>query len=236
MILNNLFRIKNERRVAMCFSPSASFGASIVLAIVGTASLIYSCTIPQRVLAGIPIIFSIQQFVEGIVWLSLLHPSWARWQNGATFGFLVFAQMVWPVYVPLSMLLFETNPKKKKIIRLLAIFGFLFSAYIGFCLYQYPVLAVIDGHHIRYDLGFALSKQWYYGLLYFLPTILTPIISSVKRLHWLGYLFLASYILARVLFRFFVISVWCFFGAVISIVIFGMIFKFNKRLPVFPRT
>ena len=101
--------------------------------------------------------------------------------------------------------------------------GMVFSAYALFAILYYPAEAVIEQHHIRYVLGFALAHKWYYGLLYFIPTILAPLLSSNKALHWIGYLFLGSYIVARMLFHFYVISVWCFFGAIISIVILYMI-------------
>jgi len=213
----------------MCFSASASFGASVVLAVVGVTSFACSRSLQQRVLSGIPVIFALQQFTEGILWMALLNPAWSHWEKPATYGFLVFAQVVWPVYVPFAMLLFEYDPLRKKIITALTIAGAVFAAYIAFCLYHYSVSAVLDTHHIRYDLGFSLAHQWYYGLLYFVPTIVAPVISSIKKLHWLGYLFLSSYIVARLLFHYFVISVWCFFGAIISIIILGMIIS-EKRI------
>ena len=212
----------------MCFSPSVSFGASAVLGGVGAISFIYSSTTSQKVLSGIPVLFAIQQFMEGVLWMSLLHPSWAPWEKPAIYGFLIFAQMVWPVYVPLSILMFESNPVRKRLISILTFIGIALAGYLGFCLYNYPVSVVAGMHHIKYELGFALAHKWYFGLLYFLPTILSPLFSSHKTLHWLGYLFLASYVLARILLFYFIISVWCFFGAVISISVLAMVLKFRK--------
>jgi hypothetical protein len=216
----------------MCFSASASFGASAVLSVAGVASLVYSRTLSQKALAGIPIIFAIQQFTEGVVWMSLMHTEWAQWQTTASYAFLVFAQMVWPIYIPFAMLVCEREPARRKAMYALLLAGFTLSGYIGFCLYKYSVLAVVDKHHIRYDLGFALAHTWYYGLLYFLPTIVSPVISSIKRLHWLGYLFLLSYIAARLLFHYFEISVWCFFGALISLIVFVIIRGSGKKYTI----
>jgi len=173
----------------MCFSASASFGASAVLSVAGVASFVYSRTLPQKALAGIPVIFAIQQFTEGIVWMSLMHAEWAQWERTATYAFLFFAQMAWPVYIPFAMLCCEREKIRRKVMSVLLLAGITLSAYIGYCLWNYSVVAVISMHHIRYDLGFALAHKWYYGLLYFLPTIVSPIVSSIKRLHWLGYLF-----------------------------------------------
>jgi hypothetical protein len=207
----------------MCFSPTVSFGASVVLAGVGVAALARARTVPQRVLSTMPILFAIQQLAEGVLWMSLLHPAWAHWEKAATYGFLFFAQIVWPVFMPLAVLLFENNPRRKKIIMLFSGIGVILAAYLTYCLYRYPIAAVIGDHHIKYEQGFSLASRWYFGLLYFIPTIMAPIMSSIKRLRWLGYLFLASYLVSRVLFHFFVISVWCFFGAIISLIVLAIV-------------
>lgn len=212
----------------MCFSPVASFSAGVVLCAAGVVSLVRSRTPAQRVLSGIPLIFAVQQFAEGVLWLALSDLAWAHLQLAAMYAFLVFAQMVWPVYLPFAILLFETQPARRKAIRILCISGLLFAAYIGFCLYYYPVGVAADQHHIRYDLGFALAHKWYYGLLYFIPTILAPLISGVKKLHWLGYLFLGSYIVTRLLFHYYVVSVWCFFGAVISLLVLYIVVSLTR--------
>lgn len=213
----------------MCFSSTASFSSGILLAATAIASFVQAKNRQQKVLAGIPLIFSVQQFTEGVLWMSLLHSSWHQWRNTATYAFLIFAQAVWPVYIPLSMLLFERVLQKQRVIFFLLLYGLALSSYTIYALWQYPEYAFAEHHHIRYVLGFALAQQWYYGLLYFLPTILSPIISSKKDLRWLGYLFLISYAATRLLFHFYEISVWCFFGAIISFVVFIIINKKQKQ-------
>jgi hypothetical protein len=214
----------------MCFSPSISFGASAVLTSIGVTSIFYARTFPQRVLACIPIIFAVQQFSEGILWIALLNPVHNNWEKPAAYTFLNFAQVVWPIFMPLCMLLFERDAKRKVIMSILLLAGITLGAYLFYCLFTYPIKAIAQHHHIRYDLGFALSTAWYFGLLYFIPTIIAPMFSSVKRMPLLGYLFLGSYIISRLLFHFYVISVWCFFGAVISIVVLSIIIR--SRRPV----
>jgi hypothetical protein len=101
--------------------------------------------------------------------------------------------------------------------------GSVLSLFTGYYLYKYPVHALAENNHIRYLPGFPLAQKWYYGLLYFLPTIVAPVISSLRPLRWLGYLFLFSYAGTRILFHYYEISVWCFFGALISITVLFMI-------------
>jgi len=214
----------------MCFSAAASFTSSAVLAATAVVSLITARNAPQRVLAGIPLVFSIQQFTEGVLWMSLLHPAWAHWEGITTYVFQIFAEIFWPVYIPLCMLLFERAGTKRTVMAALMCCGILLAAYTGYSFYQYPVHAFAANHHIRYESDFPLSKRWFYGLLYFMPTVICPLMSSKKILRLLGYLFFFSYVVARLLFHYFEVSVWCFFGAIISLIV--MIMLMHRRMNV----
>ncbi|WP_413166439.1 DUF6629 family protein [Capilliphycus salinus ALCB114379] len=55
----------------MCFSATASFTATVTLVILGTATLIETPSKKELLLGVFPILFAIQQFCEGLVWLSL---------------------------------------------------------------------------------------------------------------------------------------------------------------------
>ena len=54
----------------MCFSATASFGASAVLGVIGVAAVAKAKTKPQRLFASIPLVFAVQQLSEGFLWLS----------------------------------------------------------------------------------------------------------------------------------------------------------------------
>lgn len=82
----------------MCFSAAASFGASATLTGVGVLAARQVTAPNQRAFAAIPVIFAIQQFVEGFVWLSLTQESWAEWTRLSTFSFLFFAEVLWPMW------------------------------------------------------------------------------------------------------------------------------------------
>jgi hypothetical protein len=70
----------------MCFSANASFAASGVLAAVGAASIRETKTKRGLLYAFIPLIFAIQQFVEGLQWLT--RPG--AWSVFLAYGFLFF--------------------------------------------------------------------------------------------------------------------------------------------------
>ena len=80
----------------MCFSASASFVAGALLFAGGVAAVKFSENSRQLPLAVIPLIFSFQQFMEGMLWLSLSFPEFSGWKTTYMYVFLIIAQVVWP--------------------------------------------------------------------------------------------------------------------------------------------
>jgi hypothetical protein len=201
----------------MCFSAEASFGASAILAVAGVASLkkVNHCT--QIPFAAIPLLFAIQQFCEGFVWIGLTNH--ANWHKIPTFFFLVFAQVVWPFWVPLSVILLEASKKRRMLLGVLLLMGTLLSLYLLFCILSYDFWAHVQKSHIRYELIFPHEYVPILSIFYFLPTIVSSFVSSVKKMTFLGTFILASFLVSKLFFDDYVISVWCFFAALLSVVV-----------------
>lgn len=214
----------------MCFSASASFTASAGLLIIGAIALNQSRSTPQRVLASIPIFFSIQQFNEGLLWLSLTNVEYLNWRIMSMYMFLVFAQLVWPVLVPFTMLLFEKEPLRKNILRFLLGTGILTSLYLTYCIFFYNVEAIVKDHHIKYELNFPYANRWVSGIGYTLATVISPLVSSLNQLKILGWILLASYFASRIFYQQYLISVWCYFAAILSLSILIIIRQLNVDL------
>ena len=217
----------------MCFSASASFGAGIVLGAIGVVTLKKAKNFPQRLFAAIPLIFSIQQFSEGVLWVAVTNSHYAGWQQISSHIFLVFAYMVWPVLIPLSILLLEKNKKRRKLLQTLFITGIFISVYIAYCMLFYSVQAVIFNHHIHYTFNYPhalLRLTWLSDAFYFIATILAPFISSVKKMWLFGIIISASYLVSRIFFNDAVVSVWCYFAAILSIVILLILISHNKYI------
>lgn len=215
----------------MCFSAGASFGASAVLSVIGTAGVIKARTISQGLFAGIPFLFSIQQLSEGLLWLSLNNKDLAAGQSFFTYTFLVFAMMVWPLLIPLTIRLLEKDPKKKKQINLLLGIGTFVFVAIGCVLLIFPVKVIPMHHHLHYSFDFPSTSRTgivIFSLLYFMATIIPAFISSIKRMKWLGISFGASYLFAITFYSGFVVSTWCFFAAILSIVILWILAGIQK--------
>lgn len=75
----------------MCFSASASFAASAILASAGVASIRKAADSSQVPFAAIALIFSAQQFCEGFLWIGLTSATSEAWRQIPTHMFLFAA-------------------------------------------------------------------------------------------------------------------------------------------------
>ena len=230
----------------MCFSATASFGASAVLGTVGIVAVTKAKTSPQKIFATIPLVFALQQFTEGLLWMSLKNTSMASWQTMLTYAFLVFAMAVWPFWIPFTTWLLEKDAKRKKIIRWFVWIGAIVALGVAIILFSYPIKVVtpfclscpisstgLVRHHLHYEFNIPqLVKNLIiaFTVLYIAATIITPFLSGIKKMKWLGIVFLVSYLFAVIFYNGFVISVWCFFAAVLSFVVLWIILDLRKSV------
>jgi len=213
----------------MCFSANASFGVSALLLAGGVAS-VKSVKLNNSIFfAIIPFIFSVQQFLEGMLWLSFSNTHFLNWRTFSEYTFLVFAQVLWPIWVPLSILQLEKNQVKKKLLSGLLGLGIIVAFYIAYCLIVSPVNTIISNHHISYEVNYPHNTSFMIGILYFLPTIVPPFISSLKKMKLLGLGILLSFIISKIFFKDYVVSVWCFFAAIISIIVYIIMKDYSAK-------
>ena len=228
----------------MCFSATASFGASAVLGVVGTISITKAKTPPQKLFGTIPLIFAVQQFIEGLLWISLKNADLAEWQSVLTYTFLFFAMAVWPFWIPFTIRLLEKDLRRKKNMNVYVWTGAFIAAGVCIILFSHSVKAVTpfcfscpdemtvsvrDHLHYEFDIPVLVKKMIVaFSILYIAATIVTPFLSSIKKMKWLGIVFLASYLFAISFYNGFVISVWCFFAALLSFVVLWIILDLRK--------
>ncbi|WP_310556270.1 DUF6629 family protein [Flavobacterium sp.] len=210
----------------MCFSATASFTAGVVLTVIGIASIKKANHKSQLLFASIPFMFGVQQFAEGILWLTIPKQDYFILQKIATYFYLFFAHILWPLWVPIAILLIEKSSTRKKFQKFLVATGIAVSIYLTYCLANYPVKAVIEGHHINYILGYSNLMTNFWIFLYALATIAPPFFSHIKRMWILGITILISYIITQFFYENYILSVWCFFSSVISI----MVYFFTKQI------
>jgi hypothetical protein len=218
----------------MCFSAGASFGAGAALVFIGGASLKQVQKPSQVAFASIPILFSIQQVIEGFLWVSLPDPTASATQHVATYAFLFFAQVVWPLLVPFSILFMEKGGKHKTILKLLSVVGLAVSCYLLYCLITFPVQARIIGYHVSYEQDYPALLRNTGAVLYIVATIAPLFFSQVRGMWILGLTILVSYIVTELFYSHYVVSVWCFFASLISLAVLFIMRGIRRRASLMP--
>lgn len=207
----------------MCFSAEASFGAAAVITTVGVISYKKAKNTPLRYLALIPIFFGIQQFSEGVVWLSTTYEQLSSLKIISTYVFVFFAWVIWPIYVPFVMWKIEERPLYKKIMLAGIFVGFVIISTLAFVMMKYGINAEIQDCSIKYKVGFVSKYEWLLSVLYLIITTLPHLLSSMKKVWVLGVLNLITFSVSKIYYQEHVLSVWCFLAAIASIVILWII-------------
>jgi len=220
----------------MCFSPEASFAGGVIISAIGVVTIRKVQKSSQVLFASIPLFFGIQQIAEGFVWMTIPLPEYIAVQKVFVYIFLIMAQVIWPVMIPLSVLFMEESKKKKKMLYILLGIGGLLSVYYATCLIIFHINPRIVGYHIIYYNDFPRNISIPATLVYLIATIPPLFISSLKRTHLLGMLMTFSCIVTIIFFRQYLTSVWCFFAAIISGVIYWILYDLKRvsliKIPV----
>ncbi|MEO7530114.1 MAG: DUF6629 family protein [Sediminibacterium sp.] len=202
----------------MCFSATASFIAGGALSTVGVATLKKTEKKSEIPFASIPLLFGIQQIIEGVIWLTF-HRHAPEINIAMTFIYSVFSHVLWPIFVPLSIMLLETVSWRKKVMFTLWIAGTIVGLYLFYNLFAFPITSRVDNNHIVY-----FSPHFYiYTVMgfYVAATCVSSMFSSHKMIKIFGVLALAAFIFSYLFYKISLVSVWCFFAAILSIMIYA---------------
>lgn len=213
----------------MCFSASASFAAAGAVSVAGVAALRTAKKPSHMLLAAIPLIFAVHQFAEGVLWLALSRVEHVAWTQPAMLTFLTFGEVVWPFWVPLAILALEDDPRRRNVLSALLALGIIVAVARAYGLRADPVSASIAGHHIQYRIDSPLPFRRITDVAYVLVTVLPPFVSSIKLMRWIGLILLASLVVSKIFFYQTFISVWCFFAALMSVLVVLIVMRDNHR-------
>lgn len=208
----------------MCFSATASFVAGGTLGAAGVLTLSQSKTKSELPLASVPLLFGIQQTIEGVIWVSFGLPVL---NTVMTYAYLMFAYVLWPILVPVAVLLVETHPVRKNILRALSLIGLAMGIYLLYFIFTDPGKAHIVNQSIAYD-----YRHLYELLTLFLYVAVTcgsGFVSSSKIINIFSVTVLVFFFTAYWFYNITFISVWCFFTAILSIIIY---WYFKRRFVI----
>ena len=200
----------------MCFSATASFAAGTALVAVGGLTLHRSRGKVELPLALIPLLFGVQQLTEGVVWVSL-NNDLPVLQSYSTYIYSGFSHVLWPIFVPFAILLVEIKRWRRKAIGVFLVLGLGVGLYLLYFIVRFPVTAHVHGRSIFYE-----SPHFYIGavlVIYLLATCVSGLFSSHRCINIFGVLAfvlaIAAYLVSVETF----VSVWCFFAAILSLLI-----------------
>ena len=187
------------------------------LTLLGTLTL-KSASRPREVpFAAIPLLFAIQQLSEGVIWLTFRYEA-PQLNTVMTHVYSFFSHVLWPAYVPVAVLLIEPVGRRRRALLAFVAAGVAVGAYLLYVLVAFPVVSRTIGQHVEY-----VSPHFFAAAvmtLYLLSTAFSPILSTHRMVKVFGVLALSSFALAYGFYATWFISVWCFFAALLSAVVY----------------
>lgn len=204
----------------MCFSAEASFIAGVGLSAAGVATIRMARDRNEIPFAMVPLIFGIHQLIEGFVWLSFQLGD-PLLNSLATNLYLFFARAFWPIFFPLAVGLLEPVLWRKKILFGFSALGIASGFYFLYSMIEHPMTSSLLNGHIVYKASSYYAPYWmFFFSLYVAATTVSCLFSSHRMVNVMGILLfffgLITYFLYLVSFA----SVWCFFAAILSIVVY----------------
>jgi hypothetical protein len=184
-------------------------------------------------LAAMPLLFGAQQAAEGVVWLTVGDPARANMHQLGVSAFLGFAFVIWPVYAPVSLYIAERDPGRRRILRALALLGTVVAVSAALLLTRWHPVASVAGHSIRYD-HIGGEGSLLNGLLllaYVGPTVVPFLVSSTTMVRTIGGALLVSLLVTVAVERSALTSVWCFFAALLSVLIVVAVARETRSEP-----
>ena len=181
--------------------------------------------------AMIPLLFGAQQIVEGMLWLSFQFEA-PLLNVTMTYLFTLFSHVLWPIYVPFAIGLMESVSWRKKVLSLFQISGIAVALYLLYFIVRFPVTSEVHQHMV-----YVLPHVKEHPLLefYLAATCVAPLFSSHSIIRIFGVLALLLFMVAYWFYTVAFFSVWCFFAAILSAVIY-MHFKIENTRFVGYRT
>lgn len=201
----------------MCFSEQASFTAAAVLTLISVFSFKAVRNNPKYyALASIPLFFGLQQAAEGVQWLQF-KGHWGTLEEASLARniYVFFAFCFWPAWIPISFYSAESETKSKKWLLLLSLAGSAFALYMA--AHAFPSISVPHERSIYYETAIVYNALYPYIILVTLPWFF----STLPKMTIIGILFTFALFLAAYIYQATFLSVWCFFAALVSLLIYS---------------
>jgi hypothetical protein len=202
----------------VCFSAPVSFASAAVIGGAGVATVALVPRARQAPLALIGVGFAAHQLVEGVIWLQLGGEAREALRSATVGVWVFFAWCLLPVAVPLALALVEPSVARRRLMGALAVAG----AGVGLSLAVIAVngrvaASVADTGSIAYRLQGSPGLRA--AVPYVIVTCVPALLSSHRILRLWGVTLVVSMAATAVLRSHQFESVWCFFAAVLSMLL-----------------
>ncbi|MEO5322997.1 hypothetical protein PV773_06710 [Mesorhizobium sp. CC13] len=187
----------------------------------GTATMVRAIRSDVRYLAigTLPLLFGLQQFVEGLVWTAGAAGD-AALASQYSLVYMFFTWIVWPIWVPLSAYALETGARRRILIPFIiagAMLGGL--QYLPYFAHQGWLTTSFFQWSVRYQdinlLDYLIPRAVTYAI--YLTLVIVPFLLVRDRdVKIFGLLVMAVVIVTYVFFSYAYISVFCFGAAIVS--------------------
>ncbi|WP_148863735.1 DUF6629 family protein [Marinobacter fonticola] len=202
----------------MCFSATASFASGATVAIVGVATLARTRHHNEWLFAAIPFLFAIHQTIEGMVWLGLHDRLGAGSLGGWGFLYMLYAQALLPLLMPLSVWLIEPDMLRRRRILPFLMLGVGLCAYTLWALINFETAIEVRGHSVAYSNSGTGSRL--VAALYIAATCGAVLFSGYRYIVAFGVLNLLGMITVLIFKQYAFTSIWCAYAAIISVLIY----------------
>jgi hypothetical protein len=208
----------------MCFSATVSFMAGVSLSAIGVATVKKTQRKAEIPFAMIPLLFGIQQIVEGMLWLSFRFDA-PLLNVTMTYLFTLFSHVLWPIYVPFAIGFMESIAWRKRVLSMFQITGIAVGLYLLYFIVRFPLTSEVHENMV-YVLPYV--KEHPVLEFYLAATCIAPMFSSHKIVNIFGVLALLLFMLAYWFYNVAFFSLWCFFAAILSVIIYLQV-KIGKK-------
>ena len=213
----------------MCFSATANFVGSIGLGAIGAVTLTRVKHRREILFAALPTMFAVHQFIEGFVWLGLdgvLSPAVTHWAGEA---FMLYAQGLLPLLMPLGVWLFEPSQAGRRRMLPFVIVGAAMSIYMLLALWRFPLQIWVQQNSIVYvNQGTQYTSL---AILYIGVTCGSLFFSKIRDMVLFGTANLAILIVVMLVKRYAFTSLWCAYAAAASVIVLAYFWKSRWTRP-----
>lgn len=210
----------------MCFSPEVDVLAGVVIGAVGIDALRHVRRPAQLPLAVLPMLFALHQLVEAVLWWSIRGTFPAALGQHAEWVYLTIAFGVLPVLVPFAVGALEPV-SRRRVVGVFVAVGVVVAVDLMYAVARGPIISRVEGHHLAYQVE--LSYGGWLVVLYVLATCGALLASAHRYVRVYGAVNLVVVLLLAWLNQSALISLWCAWAAVTSVVIAAHLRRYDQH-------